>query len=75
MDEIWNFGNLKNVIYDEEDKEFYLLANKKEGKIGLYLKKFSESDPKICVNLMLHSNGLNIDNVSLSILRTYDPQS
>ena len=34
--------------------------------------KFSENHPKICANLILHNNGLNIDNVSLSILRNYD---
>jgi len=64
---------LKYVIFDEETKEFYLLANKKKGKIGNFLIKFSESDPSKCENLSIHWTGLDIGNVNLSILHSYDP--
>ena len=42
-----NIANLKNLIYDDEEKAFYLIANKRDGIIGLYLYKFHAQDPKI----------------------------
>ena len=75
LDQLWGFSNFKQIVYDKEDGDFYLLANKKNGIIGLYLMKFSEKDPHKCENLTLDGNGLNIGDVSIFILRTHDEDS
>ena len=37
IDEEYEVGVLKNVIYDDENDNFYILANKYREKLGFYL--------------------------------------
>lgn len=45
LDVLYRVDQITQVIYDWEDKMFYILANKKDGLIGFYLIKFEEMDP------------------------------
>ena len=46
LDEQFHINQILDIIYDTEAKEFYLLCNRRHGKIGFYLVKFSLSDPR-----------------------------
>ena len=45
LDELYGIQNIKEIEYDAEDKVFYLLANKYQDKLGIFLLKFDESAP------------------------------
>ena len=45
LDDLYKVDNIKDICFDEEDKEFYFLSNKKNGAIGFFLVKFAEHDP------------------------------
>lgn len=46
LDELFNIGCIKQIAYDSEDHQFYLLANKYQDKLGLFLIAFNEKEPK-----------------------------
>ena len=37
--------NIKELGYDDEDLNFYMLANTYKDRFGIYLLKFEEQDP------------------------------
>lgn len=41
LDEKHEIKDIRYVLYDEEDKQFYVLCNRKKGIIGFFLFKFS----------------------------------
>lgn len=45
LDELYNIDQIRSVIYDAEDEEFYVLVNSKDEKIGFYLVKYPREDP------------------------------
>ena len=74
LDEFWGLDNFRNITFDEEEKEFYLLANKKNNLVGFFLIKFSYNDLKVNSDFLISQpTGLDIDDAGLSILRAYDP--
>ena len=40
LDDLFNIKIIKQCIYDVDDRTFYIVANKKQEKLGLYLVKF-----------------------------------
>jgi len=40
LDELFEIMAIKEIIYDNEDEDFYLLCNQKNGVIGFFLIKF-----------------------------------
>jgi hypothetical protein len=42
LDETFDIGAIKEIIHDEESKQIFLLANKHQGKMGVFLIKFHE---------------------------------
>ena len=69
MDHTFEINLILDVIYDEEYKEFYFLANKRHGFIGFYLIKFSEDDPMNYEFVTMWAHKLDIDNANMYILR------
>ena len=51
LDELYGIDQIRSVIYDIEDEEFYILANCKSEKIGFYLLKYPKEDPTKSVYL------------------------
>lgn len=41
----FDLENFKQVVYDEEKKNFFVLANRYEEKLGLFLIVFNEKSP------------------------------
>jgi hypothetical protein len=72
LDVLYKVDNIKDITFDEEDKEFYFLSNKKNGFIGFFLIKFIEKDPHQFTDLTMWKHRLDIDNCNLFILRGHD---
>ena len=45
MDVLYKINRVKEIVYDEEDEVFYILANMYNMKHGLFLVKFDEKNP------------------------------
>ena len=59
----------KNVIYDDEDKVFYICVNKFDEKLGVFLIKFSEKNPLDYHFFLKYKNKLDISDARLTIVR------
>ena len=46
LDEKFNIGIIKEIIHDEEDHVFYILANKFDEKLGFFIIRMDESNPE-----------------------------
>ena len=64
---------IKDITFDDEDREFYFLSNKKDAQIGFFLVKFEADDPSKFTDLTMWRHRLDIDNCNLFILRGHDP--
>ena len=51
IDREFRIADIREIIYDSEDKNFLILANKHKGRIGIYIAKLYENDP--CKNAFL----------------------
>ena len=60
---------MKQVIYDYEDQNFYIVTNVYKKKIGLFIIRIDEENPKDNHYLMKIKNNLNIDDANISIMR------
>lgn len=69
MDKLYNISNIKEIIYDHEDKMFYLLANKHYGKIGFFMIRFNEDDPLDHSYIMKIKDNLDIGDANLYLYR------
>lgn len=69
LDEAYHISNIKEIIHDDEDKVFYMLCNKYDEKLGIFLVKFSEKDPNDHMFLLRWKNKLDIDDCSVNIIR------
>lgn len=45
--------DIRFLLYDEEEKLFYVLCNRKAGVIGFFLFQFSQDNPKNCKYLTM----------------------
>ena len=69
MDTEFNIKSISELIYDEEDKKFYVLANKKNEKLGLYLVQFDEEEPSEHNFFLKYQSKLDIGDAHVSIMR------
>ena len=65
LDELYKIDLVKNVAYDEENKEFYLLCNKKREALGFFLIKFNETDPKLKDEITMWKHKLEIGDCNI----------
>jgi hypothetical protein len=72
LDELYNILAITQVIYDHEDQSFYLLANKKDGKLGFFLIKYNAKNPAVHNFLTMWHSLLEIGDASISIFRGND---
>ena len=59
-------------MYDKDEELFYFLSNKKNGRLGFYMTRFNEKDPLDRKDITLWDSRLDISDVSLEIIRSYD---
>jgi hypothetical protein len=69
IDEQYNIGNIKEIIFDTDDDVFYILSNKYMEKLGFFVLKMHESDPLQCKFLIKWKNKLDIGNTNIFVLR------
>ena len=76
LDKVFGIADIKNVVFYNDI--FYVLANRRDGKIGYFILKLSEKNPlgdiadpvkKEKLFLMNHVNKLNIGDADCSILK------
>ena len=72
LDELYNVAAIQSVVFDQEERTFYMLCNKRMEQLGFFLIKFNEADPREHENLTMWKHRLDIDDVVLHILRGYD---
>ena len=65
----FNLNSIKGLTYDEEDKKFYLLFNKYQEKLGLYLMQIDELIPEKDYKFIIKwTNKLDIADAKCVIL-------
>ena len=69
MLEMFDISATKELIYDPEDSCFYLLANKYQDKLGVFIIKFDELDPTNSNFFMKYKNKLDISDADIAVLR------
>ena len=60
------------MIYDEEESFYYILSNKFEEKLGFFIIKIEEMNPKNYKFLIKWKNKLDIGDPNMVILRNYE---
>jgi hypothetical protein len=70
IDEEFKISAIMEIIYDEEDRVFYILTNKFEGKLGFFVIKFKEYDPRGRTFMIKWKNKLDIGDTNIHVLRT-----
>ena len=66
---------IKCITYDEEDKSFYFLCNKKKSLLGFFLFKFKETNPLKYEEITVWNSRLDIDNCTIALMRGHDKVS
>lgn len=69
IDETFDIGCIKEIIHDAESKQFYLLANKYQAKMGVFLIKFHEQHPKNFNFFLKYKTKLDIADADIAIMR------
>lgn len=60
---------IKEVIYDQEENNYYILANKFEEKLGFFILRLGEKDPTNSQFLIKWKNKLDIGDPNIYVLR------
>lgn len=63
---------IKEVLYDNEDQHFYILANKYEEKLGFYVMRLEVQDPYKIKYLIKWKNKLDIGDTNIFKLRNFE---
>ena len=69
IDNEYNISNISEVIFDHEDRCFYILANKYQEKLGFFVLRMYEDDPTKSKFLIKFKNKLDIGDATITILR------
>mgnify|MGYP001399871036 CR=1 FL=1 len=70
LDEKFEIGAIKEIIYDRDEDDFYILANKYQEKLGFFIIRLDAKDPlKDSMFLTKWKNKLDIGDASLNVLR------
>lgn len=69
LDELYQIGCMKEIIYDHEDGVFYVLANKFEEKLGFFIIRMNEKNPSEHTFLTKWKNKLDLGDANIFVLR------
>ena len=69
IDAEYGVKNLREIIYDADDKSFFVLANEYKNRMGIYLVKFYETDPYNNQFVIRWETFLDIGDVNVFIMR------
>lgn len=65
----YHISVIESVTYDEEDMIYYIMCNKFDDKLGLFVLKVDPKNPKGGIFLIKWKNRLDIDDSSIDIMR------
>ena len=65
----YEIDSIKEVIYDQEESQYYILSNKYEEKLGFFVLKLNEKDPNVSQFLIKWKNKLDIGDPNIYVLR------
>lgn len=69
IDRKFDISSIKEVIYDAEEKDYYILSNKYEEKLGFFVLKMNEENSENSKFLMKWKNKLDIADTNIYVLR------
>ena len=69
LDDLYQIGCMKEIIYDHEDGVFYILANKFEEKLGFFIIRMNEKNPTQHTFLTKWKNKLDLGDANIFVLR------
>jgi len=69
LDEEYQISNIKEIYHDHEERVFYMLANKYQEKLGIFLIVFNEKDPSRHQFILRWKNKLDISDANVFIVR------
>ena len=67
IDELFNMSAIKEIIFESVQRQFYILANKFDDKLGFFLIRFDEGDVHNYRYLIQHKNKLDIGDANVAI--------
>ena len=69
IDAIYNITMIKGILYDRQERQYYILANKHLERLGFFVIRVSEEDPSDYQFLIKWTNKLDIGDPNLYILK------
>lgn len=72
LDEEFEVNLIMEVALDEDENKFYFLSNMRQGKLGFFLIRFDEDNPKKFNYLITWRHKLDIGDVNMQIIRDID---
>ena len=71
LDDKFNIGIIKEIIHDEEDHVFYILANKYDEKLGFFIIRMDEFNPESNFKFLTkYKNKLDIGDCDICVMRS-----
>lgn len=64
----YNLSLIKSIVYESDEKNFYIICNKVSNKLGFFVLKISGNDPYTGVFLIKWKNKLDIKACCMNIL-------
>ena len=68
MDDNYEIDCIKQVLFEETEKVFYMVANKYKEKLGFFILKIDEMNPEKGEFIIRELKGLEIDDVDLVVI-------
>jgi hypothetical protein len=69
LDDTYKISDIKEITNDHEDQCFYLVANKFQDKLGVFVIRFDEDDPNHSNFFLKYKNKLDIADVDIAVSR------
>lgn len=69
LDECYNIGGIKEIIHEADTRQIYILANKYQEKMGVFLVKFHENNPKNFNFFMKYKTMLDVSDADIAIMK------
>lgn len=67
--EVFSISLIREIVYDNDWKQFYVMANKYKGKLGLYVIRFHEDEPDDFEFLLKFKNKLEVSDAHIIVHR------
>ena len=71
---MYETSQIEQILYDQEDQVFYLLANKYKGKLGLFVVRLFELNSNMYTFLLKIKNKLDVGDANLQVLRNKEKE-